>query len=74
MKIDEAGHDGETGRVDHLRALRRRAEAAKHGLDDHAAGDEQIAGPVEPARRVDEPSAAEEEWGVHSPRSPEASR
>ena len=74
MQIDEAGHDDEAARLDHVRALRRGGDAAKRGLDDHPARDEQVADAVEPARRVDEPPAAYEERGVHSPRSPEASR
>ena len=55
--VDQAGRDDVAAAVDHLGAFRHagRADAAL-GFADHAVGDQQVAGKIEIARRIDRPA------------------
>ena len=60
--VDQAGRDDLAAAVDDLGAFRHagRADAAL-GLADHAVGDQEIAGEIEVARRIDDPRVGEQD-------------
>ena len=60
--VDEAGRDNEAVAIDDLGALGHagRVDAAL-GLADHAVGDQQVAGKIEIARRIDDPGVCEKD-------------
>ena len=60
--VDQAGRDHAPVAVDDLGAFRHagRVDAAL-GLADHAVGDQQVAGEIEIARRIDDPGVGEQD-------------
>ena len=60
--VDEAGRDQLAAAVDHVGAFRHAGGAdALFGLADDAVGDQQVAGEIEIARRIDDPGVGKQD-------------